>query len=155
MSLSGPPDRLLQELVEAALGRGINVVAAANRGAPRGGFPASVSGVVAVVDEGPGAVPAGMVAAPGVDVPSSLPDSRWAMVSGASYAAAHVSGLLALMLDAQARAGRVRAPVASRLVRQADGRLDACASLACVGAAGACGGAAAVAAEMAVSITQH
>ena len=77
------------------------------------------------------------------------------MVAGASYAAAHVSGLLALMLDAQARAGRSRAPVAGQLVREADGRLDACASLARVGAIGACGGAAAAAAEMAVSITQH
>jgi hypothetical protein len=154
MSLSGPPDRLLQELVEAALARGISVVAAADRGAARGGFPASVSGVVAVVAEGSPVAP-GWVAAPGVDVPSSLPDSRWALVSGASYAAAHISGLLALMLDAQARAGRARTPVASQLVRLADGRLDVCASLARVGAVGACGGAAASAAEMAVSITQH
>ena len=37
--------------------------------------------------------------APGTDVPSSLPGSRWGFVSGASHAAAHVSGMLALMID--------------------------------------------------------
>ena len=57
---------------------------------------------------------AGMVARPGRDVPATLPGSRWAMVSGASYAAAHVSGLLALMLEAQARRAAARARVASR-----------------------------------------
>ena len=39
-----------------------------------------------------GAAPPGVLAAPGTDVPTTLPGSRWAMVSGASYAAAHVSG---------------------------------------------------------------
>jgi hypothetical protein len=48
-----------------------------------------------------------------------------------------------------------RARPSGQLVRQADGRLDICASLARVGGIGACGGAAAAAAEMAVSITQH
>ncbi len=152
MSLTGPSDRLLRELVEAALLRGISVVAAADRGTPSGGFPAGIAGVVAVVDESAGATPAGMVAAPGTDIPASLPDSRWAMVSGASYAAAQVSGLLALMLDAQQRAGGLRPPVAGQLVRRGDGRLDACASLIRAGAAAACG---AAAAEMAVSITPH
>ena len=32
--------------------------------------------------------------------PTTVPVSRWAVVSGASYAAAHVSGLLALMHEA-------------------------------------------------------
>jgi subtilisin family serine protease len=153
MSLTGPPDRLLRELVEAALQRGISVVAAADRRALGGGFPAGIAGVVAVVDESAGAAPAGMVAAPGTDVPASLPDSRWAMVSGASYAAAQVSGLLALMLDAQSRTGGLQAAVAAQLVRRTDGRLDACASLIRAGATAACSGAAA--AEMAVSITPH
>jgi subtilisin family serine protease len=153
MSLSGPPDRLLRELVDAALQRGISVVAAADRAATGGGFPAGIGGVVAVVDESGGAAPPGMVAAPGTDVPASLPDSRWAMVSGASYAAAQVSGLLALMLDAQSRAGGPQAAVAAQLVRRSDGRLDACASLIRAGATAACSGA--TAAEMAVSLTPH
>ena len=102
LSLGGPPDRLIEQLIDAALERGIGVVAAADRALPEGGFPAAVRGVVAVVDETSGAAPPGMVAAPGTDIPATLPGSRWATVSGASYAAAHVSGLLALMLEAQA-----------------------------------------------------
>jgi subtilisin family serine protease len=146
MSLGGPPDRLIERLVEAALERGIGVVAAADRALPRGGFPAAVHGVVAVVDETSGAAPAGMVAAPGTDIPSTLPGSRWATVSGASYAAAHVSGLLALMLDARASANGARAPVAQALVTRADGRVDACASLLRAGAPRVCASAAELAA---------
>ena len=138
LSLGGPPDRLIQQLVEAALARGISVVAAVNRAAPKGGFPAGLRGVVAVIDEATGAAPGGTFAAPGTDVPATLPGSRWATVSGASYAAAHVSGLLALMLNAQANANRTSAPVATDLVVLPDGRIDACASLVRAGAACAC-----------------
>ena len=146
MSLGGPSDRLIERLVEAALERGIVVVAAADRALPNGGFPAAVHGVVAVVDETSGAAPAGMVAAPGTDIPATLPGSRWATVSGASYAAAHVSGLLALMLDARASANGVRAPVSRALVTRADGRVDACASLLRAGATRTCASAAELAA---------
>ena len=146
MSLGGPRDRLIERLVEAALERGIDVVAAADRALPQGGFPAAVHGVVAVVDETSGAAPAGMVAAPGTDIPATLPGSRWATVSGPSYAAAHVSGLLALMLDARASANGARAPVARALVTRADGRVDACASLLRAGATRTCASAAELAA---------
>jgi len=146
MSLGGPSDRLIERLVEAALERGIVVVVAADRALPQGGFPAAVHGVVAVVDETSGAAPAGMVAAPGTDIPATLPGSRWATVSGASYAAAHVSGLLALMLDARASANGVRAPVSRALVTRADGRVDACASLLRAGAMRKCASAAELAA---------
>jgi subtilisin family serine protease len=146
MSLGGPSDRLIERLVGAALERGIVVVTAADRALPNGGFPAAVHGVVAVVDETSGAAPAGMVAAPGTDIPATLPGSRWATVSGASYAAAHVSGLLALMLDARASANGVRAPISRALVTRADGRVDACASLLRAGATRTCASAAELAA---------
>jgi len=151
LSLGGPPDRLIEQLVRAALERGISVVAAADRTLASGGFPAALRGVVAVVDEAAGATPAGMIAAPGSDVPATLPGSRWGIVSGASYAAAHVSGLLALMLEAQASAKRVAQPLAAALVVGSDGRVDACASILRAGAACACDCTAA--AQMAVSIT--
>jgi subtilisin family serine protease len=138
LSLGGPPDRLIEQLVGAALARGIPVVAAADRTILAGGFPASVRGVVAVVDEAAGTTPAGMLAAPGTDVPSSLPGSRWGLVSGPSYAAAHVSGLLALMIEAQVRIKATRSPLQSRIVTRADGRIDSCASLTAAGAACAC-----------------
>jgi subtilisin family serine protease len=153
LSLGGPPDRLIEQLVRAALERGIGVVAAADRTLAKGGFPAALRGVVAVVDEAAGATPAGMVAAPGTDVPATLPGSRWAVVSGASYAAAHVSGLLALMLEAQARTSGSAEAIAAELVVKTDGRIDSCASLLRAGAACACDCAAT--AQMAVSIAPH
>ena len=45
LSLGGPFDRLIEQLVAAALSRGIPVVAAADRSVAAGGFPASVPGV--------------------------------------------------------------------------------------------------------------
>jgi subtilisin family serine protease len=138
LSLGGPFDRLIEQLVAAALTRGIPVVAAADRALAAGGFPASVAGVVAVVDENGGTTPAGMVAAPGTDVPSSLPGSRWGLVSGASYAAAHVSGMIALMIDAQARTHGPPSSPQSKIVIRSDGRIDSCASLRRAGGACVC-----------------
>ena len=138
LSLGGPFDRLIDQLLGAAMTRGIPVVAAADRGVSAGGFPASVPGVVAVVDENAGIAPAGMVAAPGTDVPSSLPGSRWGFVSGASYAAAHVSGLLALMIDAHARSHGPPSSPQSSIVVGTDGRIDSCASLGRAGSACGC-----------------
>ena len=138
LSLGGPSDRLLARLVEAALARGIGVVAAADRAQANGGFPAALDGVVAVVDAAAGPTPPGMVAAPGADVPATAPGSRWTAVSGSSYAAAHVSGLMALMLEARAAAIGAARPVRADLVSRADGRIDSCASLARAGAACAC-----------------
>ena len=152
LSLGGPPDRLVQQLIDAALARRIAVVAAVDRAAARGGFPAGLKGVVAVIDEAAPSAPTGTLVAPGRDVPTTLPGSRWATVSGASYAAAHVSGLLALMIELQARSGRAGVPAAADLVAQPDGRVDACASLARAGAACVCACGAASAME---SIARH
>jgi len=127
LSLGGPADRLVQRLIESAQQRGAIVVAAADRRQPRGGFPASLAKVVAVVDEGPASSPA--MIAPGTDVPTTLPGSRWATVTGSSYAAAHVSGLLALVLELQSRAGGSVASPADAIALGADRRVDACASL--------------------------
>jgi len=138
LSLGGPPDRLIARLVDAALARRVAVVAAVDRSTDQGGFPAGMAGVVAVIDEPAPAAPIGTLAAPGRDVPTTLSGSRWATVSGASYAAAHVSGLLALMIELQQRSGRSARPAAADLVVQADGRVDACASLGRAGARCVC-----------------
>jgi hypothetical protein len=54
--------------------------------------------VVAVADEAE--PPAGgRWLAPGHDVPATLPGGRWGLVSGSSYAAAHVTGLFALLRE--------------------------------------------------------
>ncbi len=152
LSLGGPPDRLVRRLIDAALARRIAVVVAVDRAAARGGFPAGLDGVVAAIDEPAPSAPPGTLVAPGRDVPTTVPPSRWATVSGASYAAAHVSGLLALMIELQAAAGRGGAPAASELVVRTDGRVDACASLARARAACVCGCGATPATE---SIARH
>ncbi|WP_371868375.1 S8 family peptidase [Duganella margarita] len=146
LSLSGPPDRLLDRLLDVALERGISVVGAIDPHATSPTFPASHHGVLAVASQArsplgaasvtpeaqatsaassgtaglrslaatialaqPGsATRAGSDAspalsaephllAPGNDIPTSAPGARWAFVSGSSYAAAHVSGMLALL----------------------------------------------------------
>jgi hypothetical protein len=91
---------------------------------PRGGFPASHPGVVAVADESQADRPAGIYDAPGRDIPTTQPGGRWFLVNGSSYAAAQVSGLFALM--------RERGPIrrsALVLVGGPGGAIDACASL--------------------------
>jgi len=133
LSLSGPPDALLARLLDIALGRGIAVVAAVDRGAVGGGFPAAHRGVVAVADTPSLPAAAAAVIAPGRDIPTTVIGARWALVSGSSYAAAHVSGLLALLREARDRRGVAASTVAAvparDLVLLPDGRIDACASL--------------------------
>ena len=100
LSLSGPQDTLLARLLDAAMGRGIAVVAAVDPTAASGGFPADHAGVVAVSgSDDPPALRRGVLA-PSRDIPSTLPGSRWDLVSGSSFAAAEVSGLLALLREA-------------------------------------------------------
>jgi len=132
LSLSGPPAPLLARLLDVAMSRGAVVVGAFDLGLPGGGFPASHHGVVAVASEPVAGAPE-VVVAPGRDVPTSLPGGGWSLVSGNSYAAAHVSGLFALLRERRASArGAANLVVAP----QSGGLIDACASL--VRAAGPC-----------------
>jgi subtilisin family serine protease len=126
LSLSGPDDRLLLQLIGIARARGIIVVAAYDPHLPGGGFPASASGVIAVADEsGLAPLPAGVYGAPGKDVPTTQPGGKWFLVDGSSYAAAHVSGLIALV-----REKRDFEPYMLLVASHAPGRaVDACATL--------------------------
>ncbi len=103
MSLSGPDDPLLGRLLDVAEEHGITIVAAFDPALPGGGFPASHSGVVAVVDEGSEATVAGIFGAPGRDIPTTQPHGGWFFVNGSSFAAAHVSGLFALLRERNRR----------------------------------------------------
>jgi hypothetical protein len=135
LSLSGPADPLLGRLIDAAVARGAVVVGAFDAAAPGGGFPASHAGVVAVSDVAVEGAPPGLYTAPGRDIPTTQPGGRWSLVNGSSYAAAHVSGLMALMHGhgTGARSARGRVLVAAR---SGGGAIDACATL--VRALGAC-----------------
>jgi subtilisin family serine protease len=125
LSLSGPPDPLLGRLIDAALARGMVVVGALDPNAADGGFPASHAGVVAVSDDPATTIP-GALAAPGREIPTTQPGGRFAFVSGSSYAAAHVSGLYALMRE-QSRS--TSAPITLVTLRPGGGPIDTCASL--------------------------
>jgi hypothetical protein len=114
---------LLDKLIDVALARGISVVAAYDGVAPKGGFPASKPGVIAVADESLQTWPATVYGAPGRDIPTTEPGGKWYIVNGSSYAAAHVAGLLALVRE-QRRGARMR------IALRPNGRIiDACATL--------------------------
>lgn len=123
LSLAGPADPLLARLIAIATARGIATVAAFDPSLPQGGFPASLPGVIAVADESLQSLPARVYGAPGRDVPTTQPGGKWYLVNGSSYAVAHVSGLIALLLQANGRPERVA------LVRGVGGAIDACATL--------------------------
>jgi subtilisin family serine protease len=125
LSLSGPRDPLLGRLIDMALARGAVVVGALDPKAPDGGFPASHAGVIAVTDD-PASPIAGAVVAPGREAPTTQPGGRFAFVSGSSYAAAHVSGLFALMREHDRKPGL---PVTLVTLRPGGGQIDSCASV--------------------------
>jgi len=126
LSLAGPSDLLLAKLIDLAQSRRITVVGAYDKDMAGGGFPASHPGVVAVADESWGAPPRGVYSAPGSDVPTTTPGGHWSFVNGSSFAAAHVSGLYALLRE------RRRPPSASLVLvstAPGGGAIDACATI--------------------------
>ncbi len=108
LSVGGPPDPLLDRLVENMVAGGTVVVGAVSPG--RAGFPTDVHGVISVraCDSSGALWPAdgpelaeGQLVAPGVEIMSLAPRSAYDFFSGESLAAAHVSGLVALLLEAR------------------------------------------------------
>lgn len=131
LSLSGPQDRLLQQLVALAQARGIRVVGAVDPARSDGGFPASSPGVFAVAaDDAPSHAGQALLA-PGRDIPTTMPGARWGMVSGSSYAAAHVSGMLAVIgeLKPQLAADRLRDGIVRSSGRAPLTGIDLCATI--------------------------
>lgn len=108
LSLAGPHDELLGKLLETAHKRGISVVAATLEKQQQPGFPAELPFAIPAISSGPdGHVtqPAWLpqfpdvVAAPGVEILTTVPNDGYDFVSGSSLAAAHVSGIIALLLE--------------------------------------------------------
>lgn len=97
LSLAGPDDPLLGQLLDVARAQGIAVVAAVDGRLPRGGFPADHAGVLAVAGERDGTRVPDALRAPWRDIPTTQTGARWGFVSGTSFAAAQVSGLVALL----------------------------------------------------------
>ena len=108
LSLSGPPDPLLTRLITKSVEEhGITAVAAVIDGRdPALSFPSSLPTVIAVVaSDSQGNVNLNvrnrraLLAAPGVEVLTTVPRRAYNFLSGSSFAAAHVSGVVALLLE--------------------------------------------------------
>jgi subtilisin family serine protease len=104
LSLNGPSDALLARLVEQALERGIVVVAAAPEDI-HSGFPVEITGVIVVGSNDQrdtrDAHTRPLVNAPGADILVPVPRGGYDFASGTSLAAAHVSGIVALLVARQ------------------------------------------------------
>ena len=149
LSLGGGWDELLTRLLIAAENRGIVVVAATLENRDDPGFPALLNTVIPVIACDPrGRVawprwqtPAVVAAAPGVDVVAPAPQDRYDLLSGSSLAAAHVTGVVALLIqqDPQRSPEQIRALLYNTARQPAGshpapppavGIVDACAALA-------------------------
>ncbi|MEW6435873.1 MAG: S8 family serine peptidase [Pseudomonadota bacterium] len=112
MSFAGPEDPTLHRLLEAAYEKNMVLVAAAGNAGPKSAplYPAADPDVIAVTatdsDDGlykmanRGSYIA--LAAPGVEVLVVAPGEAYQLTTGTSVAAAHVSGIAALLLERKA-----------------------------------------------------
>jgi subtilisin family serine protease len=113
MSFTGPADAQLEAMIAAVRRKGLVLVAAAGNDGPTAppDYPAAYPGVIAVtatdVDDrllrvaNHGSYVA--VAAPGVDISVAASNGGYGFTTGTSVAAAHVSGLVALLLERNPR----------------------------------------------------
>jgi len=121
MSFAGPSDPAIHRSLAAAHAKGIVLVAAAGNAGPKSPplYPAADANVIAVTATGADDSLFAQsnrgrhiaVAAPGTQLLVAIPDGGYELSSGTSYAAAEVSGVVALMLarDGKLSPGKVRA----------------------------------------------
>jgi Subtilase family len=109
MSFAGPDDPMLQLALQKAHDKGVVLIGAAGNMGPKSPplYPAADPNVIAVTatdakdqllaqaNRGPYVA----VAAPGVDILEPAPNGGYQLTTGTSVAAAHVSGIVALLLD--------------------------------------------------------
>ena len=104
LSLRGPHDALLEQVIQKALDAGVVVVAAGlSTGDPDSAFPSSMRQVlgvgVALTDGAPSGSQGDALFAPGAEIIVAVPTDHYDFRSGSSLAAAHVSGVVALLLS--------------------------------------------------------
>jgi filamentous hemagglutinin family protein len=109
MSFAGPRDLMVERALQKAYDQGIVLIAAAGNAGPKSPplYPAADVNVIAVSASDYADKPFAManrgkhiaVAAPGVDVLVPSPKGGYQLTTGTSVAAAHVSGVAALLLE--------------------------------------------------------
>jgi hypothetical protein len=99
LSLGGPEDQLLGKLLAELLRQGRIVVAAMPPQGSVNGFPSNEPGVIVVRVSNSSTAPPGVLSAPGNDILTTQPGDGYDFASGSSMAAAHVSGIVALLLS--------------------------------------------------------
>jgi hypothetical protein len=108
MSFAGPADPMLSDMLSKAYARGIVLIAAVGNAGSRSPplYPAADRHVIGVTatDSDDKLLPQAnrgrqvVVAAPGVDVLADAPNGGYQLITGTSVAAAHASGVAALLL---------------------------------------------------------
>jgi subtilisin family serine protease len=113
MSFAGPKDPMLEQAIKGLKDRGVILIAAAGNAGPKSPvlFPGGDPNVIAVsatdmddktyANANRGKQVA--IAAPGVDILVPAPDGGYQLTTGTSVAAAHISGVVALMLERNPR----------------------------------------------------
>jgi subtilisin family serine protease len=144
LSLAGPADPLLRELIGEGLRRGIVFVGAAADGADTRRNLLAIDGMIAVANggtQGPAGTP---LHAPGSEILTLLPGGRYDFASGTSLSTAHVTGTAALLLG---KNPRLSSPAVYQLLRatttsgdEAGGgdSVDACAAVTVLVGHGSC-----------------
>ena len=105
MSITGPYDPLLAKLVAKMLEQDITLVAAASSTSKTSGFPASEPGVFSIQSFGQKIHNRALnpIYAPGTDLFSTYPANKYDFYSGSSMSTAFVSGIIALLKQADAK----------------------------------------------------
>ena len=111
MSFAGPRDIMMERTLKAAYDKGIILIAAAGNAGPKSPplYPGADPSVIAVTATDYADKPFAManrgkyiaVSAPGVDVMVPSPNGSYQLTTGTSVAAAHVSGIAALLLESK------------------------------------------------------
>jgi hypothetical protein len=97
LSLGGPADPLLSQLVDYGQQHGVIFVGAVPEDGRLDGFPLAIAGVIAVDEIGRSVGVPAVLHAPGRDIVSTAPGGSYDFATGSSFAAAHVTAAIALL----------------------------------------------------------